>query len=57
MPGLNELVVVEAAYGKEWEYKSRSAMKFFKISKKKGSFGFETCYEMAQAIVNNIDPS
>lgn len=34
-----------------------SAMKFFNMSKKTGSFGFSSCHEMAKAIVENIDPA
>ena len=57
MPELPDLMVVEAERNKEWEYKTASAMKFFNMYKKKGSFGFATCQEMANAIVNNIDPA
>ena len=57
MPELPDLMVVEAERGKEWEYKSASAMKFFNMYKKKGSFGFENCQDMANAIVKNIDPA
>ena len=56
MPELADLIVVEAEKNKEWEYKSASAMKFFNMNKKKGSFGFATCQELANAIVQNIDP-
>jgi hypothetical protein len=51
MPELPDMMVVEAEKNKEWEYKSASAMKFFNMYKKKGSFGFNTCQEMANAIV------
>ena len=55
MPELPDMMVVEAEKNKEWEYKSASAMKFFNMYKKKGSFGFGTCQEMANAIVQNIE--
>lgn len=56
MPELTDAIVVEAEKNKEWEYKSASAMKFFNMYKKKGAFGFNTCQDMANAIVQNIDP-
>ena len=43
MPGLTDLMVVEAEKNKEWEYKSASAMKLFNMHKKNGAFGFPTC--------------
>ena len=54
--GLTDPVIVTAEKNKEWEYVSPSAMKFFNMHKKKGSFGYKTCQEMAQAILQNIDP-
>jgi hypothetical protein len=55
MPELAEPVAVQAERNKEWDYVCPSAMKFFNMSKKKGSFGFASCQEMAQAIIDNID--
>ena len=55
MPELTEAVSVQAERNKDWDYVSPSAMKFFNMSKKKGSFGFATCQDMAQAIIDNID--
>ena len=40
---------------KDWEYVCPSAMKFFNMHKKKGSFGFPTCRDMANAILANIE--
>lgn len=57
MPGLTDMMIVEAEKNKEWEYKSASAMKLFNMHKKNGSFGFPTCQDMANAIVQNIDPA
>lgn len=57
MPELQELMHVECEHNKEWEYKSASAMKIFNMHKKKGAFGFECCQDMANAIVQNIDPA
>lgn len=37
-----------------WDYVCPSAMKFFNMHKKKGSFGFANCKDMAEAIVSNI---
>lgn len=45
--GLTDPVIVTAEKNKEWEYVSPSAMKFFNMHKKKGSFGYKTCQEMA----------
>ena len=54
MPELTLAMDVEAERNKEWDYKSASAMKFFNMYKKKGSFGFASCKDMADAIVSNI---
>ena len=54
MPGLTDAVVVQAEKNKEWDYVSPSAMKLFNMHKKKGSFGFGTCAEMAKAIQENV---
>jgi hypothetical protein len=37
-----------------WDYQCPSAMQFFNKFKKQGSFGFNTCQDMAKAIVENI---
>lgn len=43
IPELPDIMVVEAERNKDWQYKSASAMKFFNMYKKKGSFGFTSC--------------
>jgi len=55
MPGLTDPVSVTAEQNKEWDYVCPSAMKFFNMHKKKGSFGFASCLDMAKAIAENID--
>ena len=57
MPGLSDAIAVTPEKNKAWEYVSPSAMKIFNMHKKKGSFGFATCEDMATAIVNNIEPN
>jgi hypothetical protein len=55
LPGLTEPIVVQPESNKEWDYVCPSAMKFFNMFKKTGSFGFASCLDMANAIVANID--
>ena len=55
MPGLTEKIIVTAERNKDWDYTCPSAMKIYNMTKKNGSFGFATCQELAQAIVNNLD--
>ena len=55
MPELKDPVSVTAEKDKDWEYASPSAMKFYNMHKKKGAFGFESCHQMATAIVENIE--
>jgi len=55
MPELTDPVSVTPEKNKDWEYVSPSAMKFYNMHKKKGAFGFATCQEMANAIIENID--
>ena len=57
MPGLTDPVAVTPEKNKQWEYVSPSAMKLFNMHKKKGAFGYATCQDMANAIVENIDAS
>jgi arginyl-tRNA synthetase len=40
---------------KEWDYTSPSAIKIFNMSKKQGSFGFPTCQDMANAVIQNLE--
>lgn len=54
MPELKDPCVVTPERSKDWEYVSPSAMKFFNMHKKKGSFGFATCHDMAKAILSNL---
>lgn len=54
MPELKEQCDVTPEKKENWDYVSPSAMKFFNMHKKKGSFGFATCKDMAEAIVSNI---
>lgn len=56
MPGLTDPVAVTPEKNKDWDYVSPCAMKFFNMHKKKGAFGFGSCQDMANAIVENIDP-
>ena len=57
MPTLAEKVTVTAERNKEWDYTCPSAMKVYNMTKKQGSFGFATCQDLAQAIVNQLDES
>ena len=57
MPGLADAISVTPEKNKAWEYVSPSAMKIFNMHKKKGSFGFATCEDMANAIVDHIEPN
>jgi len=55
MPELpDQMVVQQAEKGKDFQYTSPSAMKFFNQYKKAGSFGFATCQVMAQSILDNM---
>lgn len=55
MPELpDQMVVQQAEKGKDFQYTSPSAMKFFNQYKKAGSFGFATCQVMAQCILDNM---
>ena len=56
-PGITDPVSVTPEKNKDWEYVCPSAMKFFNMHKKKGSFGYPTCKEMADAILANIEPN
>ena len=55
IPGLKEMVAVTAERNKDWDYVSPSAIKFFNMQKKNPDKIHNTCQEMAQAIVNNLD--
>ena len=54
MPELKDPCVVTPERSKDWEYVSPSAMKFYNMHKKKGSFGFATCHDMAKAILEHL---
>ena len=56
-PGLIDPVSVTPEKNKDWEYVCPSAMKFYNMHKKKGSFGFANCLEMAKAILEHIEPN
>lgn len=55
MPGLAEKIQVTPERNKDWDYTCPSAMKIFNMTKKTGSFGFPSCQDMANAIVQNLD--
>ena len=55
LPGLTDAMVVTPEKNKDWDYVSPSAMKLFNMYKKKGSFGFKTCADMAGAIKEKIE--
>lgn len=57
MPGLTEKLTITPEKAKDWDYVCPSAIKIFNMSKKNGSYGFATCKDLAQAIVDNIDPA
>ncbi len=57
MPTLTEKLAVTPERNKEWDYTSPSAIKIFNMSKKTGSYGFATCQALAQAIIDNLDPT
>jgi hypothetical protein len=55
MPELKEQVAITAERKGEWDYVSPSAMKFYNMHKKSGSFGFATCQEMAKAMIASLE--
>jgi len=55
MPELTDAITVTPEKNKDWDYVSPSAMKFFNMYKKKGAFGFQSCQEMANAIVQHVE--
>ena len=55
MPALTEKIAVTPERNKDWDYTCPSGMKIYNMSKKAGSYGFATCQELCQAVVNNID--
>ena len=57
MPALGEKVAVTPERNKDWDYTCPSAIKVFNMTKKTGSFGFASCQDLAQAIINNLDES
>ena len=57
MPTLTEKMLIQAEKNKEWDYVCPTAIKVFNMSKKQGSYGFATCQDMAQAIIDNLDPA
>jgi len=54
MPELKEALSVNVEKQGSWDYQCPSAMQFFNKFKKQGSFGFASCKDMANAIVDNI---
>jgi len=57
MPALAEKISVTPERNKEWDYTCPSGMKIYNMTKKAGSFGFATCQDLCQAIVDNLDPA
>lgn len=57
MPALAEKIQVTPERNKEWDYTCPSGMKIYNMTKKAGSFGFATCQDLCQAIVDNLDPA
>jgi hypothetical protein len=55
MPALTERIAVTPERNKDWDYTCPSAMKVYNMTKKSGSYGFATCQDLAQAVVNSID--
>eukprot|EP00347_Sterkiella_histriomuscorum_P022853 403336906 len=55
LPGLNEKIQVTPERNKDWDYTCPSGIKIYNMNKKTGSFGFPTCQELANAIVQNLD--
>ena len=55
MPELQDLIVVTPEKNKDYDYVCPSAIKLFNMHKKKGSFGFSTCCDMATAIKDNLE--
>ena len=55
MPGLTDSILVTPEKNKPWDYVSPSAIKLFNMHKKKGSFGFKTCADMAGAIKEKVE--
>mmetsp|Transcript_9396 Transcript_9396/g.15844 ORF Transcript_9396/g.15844 Transcript_9396/m.15844 type:complete len:171 (+) Transcript_9396:2-514(+) len=54
IPELKEVIQIAAQKGEACDYNTPSAMQIFNKHKKNGSYGFPTCKEMAEAIVENI---
>ena len=55
MPELKDPITVQAVRNKDWDYETPSAISIFNKNKKAGSYGFKSCFEMAKAIVDNIE--
>ena len=51
MPGLADSLIINPEKQGEWDYQSPSALQIFNKYKKNGSFGFNSCKDMAAAIV------
>ena len=54
MPELTEALQINAELKDKHDYQCPSAMQFFNKYKKSGSFGFASCKDMANAILENI---
>ena len=57
MPTLAEKIAVTPERNKEWDYTCPSGIKIYNMTKKTGSFGFATCQDLCQSIVDNLDPA
>jgi hypothetical protein len=57
MPALqDQMAVTQAKEADDFAYASPTVIKLFNMHKKSGSFGFASCFDMATAIVQNVDP-
>lgn len=54
MPELVDKISVAPEKGRDWEYASPSCIQLFNKFKKQGSFGFPSCKDMAQSIIDNL---
>lgn len=55
LPGLKEEIRIEVAQkAQEHDYQTSAAMMLFNKYKKQGSFGYKTCQDMANSIIDKI---
>ena len=54
IPAYQGDAAIQQEKGDEFDYSSPTAMKIYNSAKKQGSYGFDTCQDLAQAIAEKI---